>query len=104
MGAGCAKKDAVDVQDTTKTADVNQLTNNKECVNDKDISEEKPNHKDINCKKMGTIEEYDTIQGFMDAVNKRIESKERFIVYITGKPNVDGVSWCAYCDKFKPFI
>ena len=34
---------------------------------------------------MATIEQYDTPESYLEAVNKRIESKERFIAYMTGK-------------------
>ena len=31
-----------------------------------------------------TTEVYETIDGYMEAVNKKVESKERFLAYMTG--------------------
>ena len=48
-------------------------------------------------------EVFDTIDGYMEAVNKKVESKERFLAYMTGS-NGDAESWCFYCDKYKDTI
>ena len=49
------------------------------------------------------IEEFDTQQGYLEAVNAKIATNERFIAYMTGSV-VDGTSWCSDCDKWRATI
>ena len=50
-----------------------------------------------------TTEVYETIDGYMAAVEKKVESKERFLAYMTGSKGEEE-SWCFYCDKYKDTI
>ena len=49
------------------------------------------------------VEEFDTIPSYLEAVNAKVESKERFIAYMSGSV-VDGKSWCSDCDKWRSTI
>ena len=50
-----------------------------------------------------TTEVYETIDGYMEAVNKKVASKERFLAYMTGSKSEEK-SWCHYCDLFRDTI
>ena len=52
---------------------------------------------------MPAVVEITNITEYVDAVNQKIESGERFIAYMTGSV-IDGKCWCFYCDKFRDTI